>query len=272
MKVNLKEVKQIITRSNLPAADYVINPYIGCQHSCIYCYADFMKRFTGHTGEKWGDFVDIRINAHKTIKNKSYGNKSILIGSVTDPYQPIESKYKITRNILEKLVLFQPNLGILTKSKLIKRDIELLKKFTNLRIGVSLNTINDNISKCLEPHASSANSRISTLKELYNAGLKTYLFISPIFPDLTDFKELVEKVHPFVYEVAFENLNIRPNNRKAVYSFVKKHMPNNFKLYSELKPDCSYWNNYEKQIIDFCMLRKIRFRIFFNHTATKSVK
>jgi len=265
MKITQKEVKQIITKSNLPAADYVINPYIGCQHSCIYCYADFMKRFTGHTGEKWGDFVDVKINGHETITNKKFNDKSILLGSVTDPYQAIEAKYKMTQQILEKLIFIQPNLEILTKSNLILRDIKLLKEFTNLRIGISLNTLDDSISKNLEPRASSATSRIKTLRELHDAGLKTYLFISPIFPGITDFKALIETTYPFVDKYLFENLNIRANNRNAIYTFIEKYFPDKIEFYSKLKPKCYYWNDLKMQIIDYCNSRKIEYQIFFNH-------
>jgi DNA repair photolyase len=269
MKITQKVVKQIITKSNLPAADFVINPYIGCCHSCIYCYADFMKRFTGHAGEKWGDFVDIKINAHETIKNKKIIDKSILLGSVTDPYQAVEAKYKMTQKILEKLVLIQPNLEILTKSKLILRDIELLKQFTNLRIGISLNTTDDSISKHLEPHASPATSRINTLRVLHNAGLKTFLFISPIFPEITDFKELIESTHSFVDKFYFENLNIRANNRSAIYGFIKKNYPNLTVLYNELKPNCIYWDNLKKQIIHYCDSRSLKYQIYFDHAEER---
>jgi len=269
MKITQKTVKQIITKSNLPAADFVINPYIGCLHACIYCYADFMKRFTGHAGEQWGDFVDIKINGHETISNKKITDKSILLGSVTDPYQAVEATYKMTQQILEKLVLIQPNLEILTKSKLILRDIELLKQFTNLRIGISLNTTDDSISKHLEPYASPASSRINTLKELHNAGLKTYLFISPIFPEITDFKELIESTHPFVDKVCFECLNIRANNKSAIYSFIKKNYPDLTELYNELKPKCAYWNNLKKQIINYCDSKELKYQIYFDHAEER---
>ena len=89
-------VKSIITKSNLPAASYVVNPYIGCQHGCIYCYSEFMKRFTNHH-EPWGTFVDVKINAVNIIKPMKYKDKRLLFSSVTDAYQPIESKYELTR-------------------------------------------------------------------------------------------------------------------------------------------------------------------------------
>ena len=99
MKVNEKFVKSAITKSNLPGVDFVLNPYTGCSHACVYCYADFMKRFTGHGGEEWGDFVDVKMNAPELVEKdmRSIPSQSlILIGSVTDPYQSVEGEYKIT--------------------------------------------------------------------------------------------------------------------------------------------------------------------------------
>ena len=98
MKIKEIKTKSIIVKSNLPDGDFVINPYIGCMHGCKYCYARFMKRFTGHT-EPLGSFVDIKINAPDLIPEgtNKYREKSIIISSVTDPYQPIEREYKITR-------------------------------------------------------------------------------------------------------------------------------------------------------------------------------
>ena len=130
MEIKEIKVKSIIVKSGLPGADFVINPYIGCVHGCIYCYARFMKRFTGHL-EPWGDFVDVKINGPDLIPEKwsKYQGKSIIIGSVTDAYQPIEKKYQLTRRILEKLIPLQPDLEIITKSDLVLRDIDLLKQF-----------------------------------------------------------------------------------------------------------------------------------------------
>ncbi|MEK6816502.1 MAG: radical SAM protein, partial [Nanoarchaeota archaeon] len=134
----VKEIKanEIIVKSNLPDADYVINPYVGCTHSCLYCYARFMKRFTGHT-EPWGKFIDIKVNAPGLIpaETSKYRGKSIFLSSVTDAYQPLERKYQLTRKILWKLIPMQPDLSILTKSDLVLRDIDLLKQFKGCEVG-----------------------------------------------------------------------------------------------------------------------------------------
>lgn len=125
MVVNEINVMDYLTKSNLPASDFVINPYVGCTHGCKYCYASFMKRFTGHK-ENWGDFIDIK-RCNKKIDLKKISGKNVFLSSVTDCYNQYEKDYYITRNILEQLVNSDCNLSISTKSKLILRDIDLLK-------------------------------------------------------------------------------------------------------------------------------------------------
>jgi len=118
------------------------------------CYARFIKRFTNHH-EPWGQFLDVKINAQELIpKNtKKYKNKSILISSVTDPYQPAERKYKLMRGVLKNLIPLEPDLCIMTKSDLIIRDIDLLKKFEKCIAGISLSLLDDKIRKEVEPFA-----------------------------------------------------------------------------------------------------------------------
>jgi len=273
MKIKEKKIKSVITKSNLPDADFVLNPYIGCQHACIYCYADFMKRFTGHKGEDWGSFVDVKINAPDTINPKSIKKDSlILIGSVTDPYQPLEAKYKITRGCLEKLLEFQPRLEILTKSPLVLRDLDLLKQFKNLRVGISVGILDENISRKLEPCASSPRRRLETLKKLHEEGIRTYLFISPIFPEITNFEGLIEISRDYVDGVLFENLNIRANNRKRIFEFLQQKKPDLISLYEQIQKDPSYWNNLETKISKYCEQSDIPHKIYFHHGANKNDK
>jgi len=266
MKIREIKIKSIITKSKLPEADYVINPYIGCQHACIYCYADFMKRFTGHNRENWGEFVDVKINASETINLSRVPKDSlILFGSVTDPYQPLESKYQITMKCLEKLLDTQPRIEILTKSPLVLRDIELLKKFKNLRVGVSIGIFDEKLARELEPYVASPNQRIETLRKLDEAGIQTYLFISPIFPEISDISSLLGSTKEYVEEVMFENLNIRANNRERILSFIKKNKPELEDLYLGLSKNKRYWKNLESEIAQECNDKGIKYKIFFNH-------
>lgn len=266
MKINEVKIKSIVTKSNLPGADFVINPYIGCQHACQYCYADFMKRFTGHSNENWGEFVDVKTNSSETINlSKIPKDALILFGSVTDPYQPAESKYKITRRCLEKLLEVQPNLEILTKSPLILRDIDLLKKFKNLKVGVSIGVFDEKLARELEPCVASPSQRIETLMKLHEAGIQTYLFVSPIFPEISDVSSLLESARKYVGEVMFENLNIRANNKERILNFIRRNKPELEGLYLGLQKDKSYWDDLKNEIMQECESKGIKYRMFFHH-------
>ena len=122
-----------MTKSNLPVADFSVNPYVGCAHACQYCYASFMKRFANHP-EPWGDFVDVKV--WPDIKNPGkYAGKEAFLGSVTDCYQPCEAKYKRTRALLEQLQGSGISISIATKSDLVLRDLDLIKTFPNARVS-----------------------------------------------------------------------------------------------------------------------------------------
>ncbi len=141
MKIKEIQVNDYLTKSNLPASDYVINPYVGCPHGCKYCYASFMKRFTGHQ-EEWGTFIDIK-RCDKKINLNRIKNKTVFLSSVTDCYNEMEEKYELTKQILEQLINSECFLSISTKSSLILRDIELLKQIKNVTVSMSINTLDE---------------------------------------------------------------------------------------------------------------------------------
>ena len=279
MRTIIKETvsKNIITKSKLPATDYVINNYVGCNHGCIYCYAEFMKRFTNHT-EKWGEFLDIKkFNEEKFVKylKKINSDKKILMSSVTDPYNPYEIKYKSTRNIL-KLFIQANNehihLEILTKSLLIFRDIDLLKKIKNITVGISLNTLNDNLRRQIEPCAGSIKSRIEILKKLKGENIPVYLFISPIFPMLTQLEEIIATCKDTVDFIYFENLNLRGRYKKIILDFISKNFPEYNQLYQDIytKNKKEYWYLLMEDINRLCKIYDIKYKTFFFHDNKSS--
>lgn len=134
-------VKSILSKSNLPVCEYSVNPYVGCTHGCKYCYASFMKRFTGHP-EPWGTFLDVKY--WPKIKNPGkYAGKELFIGSVTDPYNPQEEVFGRTRELLLELKGSGAKISIATKSDLILRDLELIKTFPGARVSWSINTLDE---------------------------------------------------------------------------------------------------------------------------------
>ena len=151
MKIKEIKCKTCMTKSKL--TDYVINPYTGCQHSCKYCYADFIRKFQ-NIKEKWGDFVYVKVNCPELLEKELIKNKAghIWMSSVCDCYMPIEGKLKLTRKILE-IMSQSPykkkfSMEILTKSSLVKRDFDLIKTL-NVELGMSINTLNEKVSKII---------------------------------------------------------------------------------------------------------------------------
>lgn len=265
------QVKDYLTKSNLPASDFVINPYIGCPHGCKYCYACFMKRFTGHN-EPWGSFIDIKY-CNKPISAKKITGKSVFLSSVTDCYNKYEEKYCITRKILEQLVSIDCELGISTKSKLILRDIDLLKQCKNLKVSMSINTLDEKFKNDMD-NASSIKERLETLKQLHSQGIYTVLFMSPIFPEITNFKEIIEKSCGFIDEYWFENLNLRGSYKQTILSYINEKYPHLRNLYEEIffKGKKDYWTNLSIQIEDYCNKNNIKHINYFYHDELVKAK
>jgi DNA repair photolyase len=207
--------KSVLTQTGIEGYDYCINPYVGCAHGCRYCYATFMKRFTGHL-EPWGEFVDVKVNAPEVLRRqlRRATKGSVLIGTVTDPYQPAEKHYRITRGCLEALLERQFPINILTRSPLCVRDVDLFKKFEDLAIGLSVTTNREDIRKIFEPHSPSIRSRIEALKTLHESGISTYAFIGPMLP--MDPERLSEMLVGIVDEVLIDRLNYS-NKVKSLY-------------------------------------------------------
>lgn len=265
----LKEItaSSIITKSNLPDADYVINPYVGCNHACIYCYACFMKKFTGHN-EEWGKFVDVKINSPELIPSNStkYRGKSIFMSSVTDPYLPYEKKYGLTRKIIERLIPLQPNLCVQTKSDLILRDIDLISQFEGAEVGVTITTLDDKIRKEIEPYTATVENRIKVLREFKAQGIKTYVFIGPILPYITDWESIVETTKDFADSYLFENLNISGVIWNGVKRWLKVNHPDLLRKYENIYfTRNEYWDIVENQIDKFGKENGIDYKIYFHH-------
>ena len=264
MVVNELNVKDYLTKSNLPTSDYVINPYVGCTHGCKYCYASFMKRFTGHK-ENWGDFIDIK-RCNKTINLKKISGMNVFLSSVTDCYNQYEKDYCITRNILEQLVNSNCNLSISTKSKLILRDIDLLKQMKNLIVCMSINTLNEKFRSDMD-NASTIKERMDTLKELHNNGIYTVLFMSPIFPYITEWKEIIDQTKDYVDEYWFENLNLRGNYKKEILDYIRTNYSDLYSDYIDiyLKKNNKYWKDLAEEINNYCNLNNINYTNYFYH-------
>lgn len=173
--------KSILSKSRV--FDYTVNPYVGCQHGCTYCYARFMKRFTSHK-EAWGEFVDAKVNAMELLKNEVKNKKvgRVWISGICDPYQPLEKAYELTKGCLEILLKGGWPVTIQTKSPLVLRDMELLTKSNQIEVGLTITTADENIRKIFEPESPTVKERIETLEKLHSVGVKTFAMIAPLLP------------------------------------------------------------------------------------------
>lgn len=244
------EVRSVITKSNLPVCDYSVNPYVGCTHACRYCYASFMKRFTGHA-EPWGGFIDVKY--WPEIKNPlKYEGKEIFIGSVTDPYNPQEAEYQRTRAFLEQMQGSGARISIATKSDLVLRDLELIRKFPDARVSWSVNTLDEDFKNDMDD-ASSIGRRLDAMKIFHDEGIRTTCFISPIFPGLTDVWAIIERVRGECNLIWLENLNLRGAFKPVIMEYIREKHPDLYPLYDEIynRGNLSYWEWLDREMRSF---------------------
>lgn len=226
MKLDVREIKArtILSKCGIPGIDYVINPYTGCAFGCTYCYASFMGRFIpGKTIGDWGSFVFAKINApellEKEIKRlpEKGKNKEIFLSSVTDPYQGLEAKYKLTRRCLEVLADNETEaaISILTKSHLVTRDIDVFKRLKSVFVGLTVTSTDDAISRYFERYASNVSDRLKALAELNRNGISTYAFIGPLLPHFVAQAEQLEQIFKNLAEVGTKDIFVEHLNFSA---------------------------------------------------------
>ncbi|MBN2201242.1 radical SAM protein [bacterium] len=215
------QCKTLLNKSGIPGIDYSVNPYTGCLHACSYCYAGFMARYTAH-GMAWGTFCDPKINAagvlEKEIRKRPPGLVSL--STVTDPYQAAESKYGLTRAILGRLADSDFTVSILTKSGLVLRDCDILKRFgkNRIEVGFSINTADETVRMAFEPGAPPVSDRLDALRLLHNAGIATWVFIAPVLPGLTlrSLEVLLPILEKHADRVLIDGLNIKAGNWNGI--------------------------------------------------------
>jgi DNA repair photolyase len=268
--------KSILSKSGLPDTNWVINPYTGCRFGCAYCYAYFVGKFT-HKDENWGNYVDVKINAPEILDlelskkltiTKNIG--SIFISSVTDPYQPVEAQYKITKKCLEILLKhnYEGEVGILTKSSLVLRDIDLFKNFKNIVVGLTITSTGDPISKFLEINAPPNQERLIALTKLRENGVKTYAFIGPLLPhfvfDEENLENLLVKVKTTgVSYLYIEHINLSGYIKERLFSHLTQKHPELIKKFQE--SDNQIYRDKLNQMI-YLITRKLNLPIKNNTT------
>ncbi len=232
VKIRHIEAKHFMTKTLLGGHDFTCNGYVGCEHGCLYCYASTMPSAASRI-EAWGSYVDIREYSNLDIP-KNTGMKSLFFSSMTDAYQPLEASVKRTRTILESIYESNLRISILTKSDLVLRDIDLLTKMRSVEVGFSI-ALKDEDATLFEPRASLPSKRILALKTLKSAGIRTFVFVSPIIPYITDVFSILEAIKDDVDYVMFDSLNLKDlANERRIFSIVEQRYPHLYESYRQI--------------------------------------
>lgn len=272
LRINEVTAKSILNPSRISGVTYAINPYVGCQHACVYCYARFMSRYTGHQGEMWGSFVDIKVNAARVLqqqlrRRKKPVKEQVLFSSVTDAYQPLERRYKVTRHCLELLSRHRFPISILTKSDLVLRDADLLGDYSENEVGMTIITLDERVRRVFESGAPPNKRRLDTLRELQSQGIRTYGFVGPIIPYLSTrhLEELIRNLADCGVEYAlFDRLNVKYGNRPVIEEAVKTHFGNQAKdILEALRPGSTYYETVRGQIVESSLQHGLEADIIF---------
>lgn len=193
MKIREVRCRTALSKSELPGLNYSLNPYRGCEHSCLYCY---VPNVLSIPREEWGRFVDVRVNIPNVLLKELRRKKKGVVGisTVTDPYQPLEERYKLTRYCLEQLSRFDFPVDVQTKSDLVLRDIDWIKRIREIEVGITIPTLRDDERRILEPKTKSIEKRIEAIRRISREGIRTYVFIGPLYPttEKEDVKNMVE--------------------------------------------------------------------------------
>lgn len=195
-RIYMTSVKTALSETGLPDIKYALNPYIGCSHGCIYCYARLYTR-DKRVSENWGNVVVVKYNLPQVLEREvnSRIRGVVGVGTITDPYQPVEVYYKITLKSLRVLLKAGFPISIQTKNPLILRDVELLVKYRELvDVGFTITTLSYEKARFIEPNAPPPRSRLEAVKRLSNMGLKTWIFYGPIIPSLNDDNETIMQI------------------------------------------------------------------------------
>lgn len=188
------------------------------------------------------------------------------MSSVTDCYNELDEEYELTRKILKQLINANCYLNISTKSKLILRDLDLLKQMKNLTVSMSINTLSEEFKNDMDI-TSSIKDRLKTLKELYQHGIHTVLFMVPIFPYITEWKQIIEISSDFIDEYWFENLNLRGNYKRVILNYMKEKHPKIYPYYMEIyiQKKKDYWETLSQEIEEYCRQKNIKYQNYFYH-------
>ncbi|MEM2866667.1 MAG: radical SAM protein [Candidatus Hadarchaeales archaeon] len=257
----MREVRSrsVLCRTSLPGLHYSLNPYRGCQHGCLYCYSPAVLRET----RPWGRFVDVKINAPEVLREELEGKprKTVGVGTVTDPYQPLEARFRLTRECLRVLRECGFPICVQTKSDLILRDIDLLCG-GSCEVGVTITTMDEGIARALEPGASPPGRRARVLEEFSSRGVSTWLFLGPLLPSLTDSEDGIGKVVEVAAStgslVIYDKLNLKRGVMERLRETLEELCPETLRILLSPSLRSKAWKEERERVERMCREKGVR--------------
>jgi len=227
--------------------NWSVNPYRGCYHRCVFCYARRTHWFLDEDGvDRWGSRIFVKVNAPAILRRElgrpGWQREYVAVGTVTDPYQPLEGRYRLTRRILEAFADYDTPAGIITRSPLVVRDVDVLQTLArNAGVGVSISiaTLDDALAREIEPTVAPPRQRLRAVAALAAAGIKVNVALAPVLPKLTDAPESLEAVVRAARDAGAANvwsstLYLGDVTREAFFAYVRAHRPELLAHYERL--------------------------------------
>ncbi|MBU1863685.1 MAG: radical SAM protein [Candidatus Omnitrophica bacterium] len=247
MTTTLTEIhcERVLAPSGINLGDYVINPYRGCSIGCRYCYVQKNKAIQKRHAP-WGSFVDVKINAPTILRKELQSKKvnHVLIGSTTEVYQPCEERYGLMRELVSILNDYDVAYTILTKSSLIVRDVDVLKKGRETEIYFTVSPLTKAICDVLEPHSLPFHKRIATVTALIEAGIKTRVYVNPVIPHVVNPEEIMKMFSGIVSFLDFEGINVKMLNWDELRSVLRQCCNDRLSMIDAVCSHENIWNRY----------------------------
>ncbi|MEM3677952.1 MAG: radical SAM protein [Candidatus Bathyarchaeia archaeon] len=245
MDYMIKNCRTALSRSKLPGLDYTVNPYFGCEHGCLYCYSPAVLGF--REAWRWGSFVEAKVNIPEVLAREVRRKPRGIVGvsTVTDPYQPLEERYRLTRRCLVILKETGFKASIQTKSDLVTRDIDVILS-GGFEVCMTVTTLDEGLAQALEPKAPPPSRRVEALHKLASCGIETWIFLGPIIPGFNDGEENLRGILEVARETRSKLYYDKLNLRGAIIDRIAPlRSPSPFRgagwLLERLKPSSTYW-------------------------------
>lgn len=242
-----QEAKSVLNRVSGMPFSWSINPYRGCYHQCTFCYARRTHQYLDEDGvNQWGGRIYVKVNAPAIVRaelaKRTWRHEQVAIGTVTDPYQPLEGRYRLMRGILGALRDYETPAGIITRSPLVVRDIDVLQdlaRVAGVSVSISIATLDEKLAREIEPTVAPPRQRLRAVTMLAEAGIAVNVALAPVLPRITDTSEQIDAVvraarAAGARKVWHNTLHLHEVTREAFFGYLRAHKPELLAEYAEL--------------------------------------